>query len=303
MTREETDSTISRAEWDRLVPLSTDRVGVRNLSLTAPVARDAWAREKPQPVYISVSLSLAQSFASAAENDDVDQSTVHYGKLSKNVLDAIEKHGKQRHLTLDDLAAVVEEAASKTISFPALVETLEIDIFLPKASLLGSGIDFQYCRAFGNDNGQDIARSLHLKDLSIPTIIGVNSHERNMKQMAIVNLWIDRLDVTKVIDFYNELEQLVVKFVEESAFETLEALATEVVSTLILHFVFRVCPGAEVRIKIEKPSAVPLADAPSIEIVRQSNLRYPLASKLVKRQGKNVPFPLQGRLDEFLSRA
>ncbi|KAI9841406.1 MAG: hypothetical protein M1837_000739, partial [Sclerophora amabilis] len=276
MTRQQISLRISRREWDRIVPLSTDRVCVRNLSINAPVALDGWGRDKPQPVQISVSLSLAQSFASAAERDKVDQSTIHYGQLSKNVLAAIEADRKQQ-ISLDELARLVEEAASRTISFPALAETLEVDIFLPKASLLGAGVGFQYCRAFGNPYRLDVARVVHVKDLAIPTVIGVNSHERDMKQQVVVNVWIDRLAETIS---YNEIEQLVVKTVEESAFETLETLATKAVSILIKHFVFRVCPGVEVRIRVEKPSAVTLAEAPGIEIVRQTALRDAFASRL-----------------------
>ena len=86
--------------------------------------------------------------------------------------------------------------------------------------------------------------------------------------------------------------------------ETLESLTTHVVSVLIKHVIFRVAPGADVRIRAEKPSAVPFAAAPGVEIVRRSSLKGAFAAKLWDECGgacpPPIPYPLTSRLDEHL---
>lgn len=64
------------------------------------------------------------------------------------------------------------------------------------------------------------------------------------------------------------------------------------------------CPTpAGVRIKIEKPSAVPRAEAPAVEIYRSVEATRGDKRKMSEAGSKVllVPFPLQGRLDEVLS--
>jgi dihydroneopterin aldolase len=64
-------------------------VRVRNLQTTLPIGTDAWGRaNKPQPVLISASISLSAPFNSASSTDSVTNSTVHYGILSKAILEA-----------------------------------------------------------------------------------------------------------------------------------------------------------------------------------------------------------------------
>ena len=74
---------------------------------------------------------------------------------------------------------------------------------------------------------------------------------------------------------------------------------------LIKHFIFRISPGADVRLRVEKPSAVSLAAAPGVEIVRRSDYKTdPFASRLWSECGERcpeaIPYPLLGRLDEYL---
>ena len=105
--------------------------------------------------------------------------------------------------------------------------------------------------------------------------------------------------------------------VEESSFETLESLATHLSKRIIKYFIYPYSPGQEifsqVRISLEKPSAIRFADAPAIEIIRTSDPRLDTDSKKLyeewfrdeeeddiglRRPG--IPFPLQGRLDTWI---
>lgn len=62
-------------------------IRVQNLQTSLKVGVDAWGRTgKLQPVFISAAVSLRENFDTAATEDHVDQSTIHYGILSKEIL-------------------------------------------------------------------------------------------------------------------------------------------------------------------------------------------------------------------------
>lgn len=119
------------------------------------------------------------------------------------------------------------------------------------------------------------------------------------------------------------------KSTEESAFETLESLATHLSARIIKYFIYAYNPAfqrpriqsssthrssvfSNVRVCLEKPSAVIFADAPSVEILRSSN---PHEDKDAERlwdecesyaEGNDlvpgrIPYPLQGTLSAWIS--
>lgn len=97
------------------------------------------------------------------------------------------------------------------------------------------------------------------------------------------------------------------KTITETTFETLESLTTELASRLIKHVIFRICPGADVRVRADKPTAVMFAAAPGVEITRRSNVQDAFGGRLWEECGRKappaIPLPLDGRLDEYLSAA
>ena len=192
-------------EWLRQLSPYVDRVLVNSLSVTSTVGVDAWGRIKPQPVLISLAVSFGKAFNSAAASDQVDDSTVHYGDLSKNIIAAVKAKAKDT-LSMHNLMGVLEAAALATIPNLDGVHALELEICLPKASLLGTGVVVQYFIA-----DWALARRLHIRDLTLPTVVGVNEHEKKMKQQLLVNVWVDGLPNHSAADCYGEVEQVVVK--------------------------------------------------------------------------------------------
>jgi len=71
-------------------------------------------------------------------------------------------------------------------------------------------------------------------------------------------------------DGYVEVETILMKSVEGASFDTLEALAAKAAQDIMEGFIEVKTPGANISIRVEKPVAVPLADAPIVEIYRQS---------------------------------
>lgn len=124
--------------------------------------------------------------------------------------------------------------------------------------------------------------------------------------------------------------------IEESSFQTLEALCTHLAHRIIVYFLLPHYPLPQedhhnshhqhqhpshaswnyqrIRICLSKPTAVTFADAPSVSILLDSD---PSKSQDVKelwrqreklvgvglggRQEAMVPFPLEGRLDEWIA--
>lgn len=119
--------------------------------------------------------------------------------------------------------------------------------------------------------------------MRVPTLVGVNDNERLAKQFVITTVTVEGF--TRGEDVYTEIEAVVVKVgashssparpfqmssadpqqaMEESSFETLEALGAHLAERVLTskwhQDEWQVC------IKMEKPTAVPMADCPIVEV-------------------------------------
>lgn len=296
---------LSLREWEREKPFVTDSVEVQNLECVILAGVDIWGRPKPQPARVTVRLGLSQPFATAAATDSVDASTVHYGLLSKSILSHLSKYSDiVPDSALDGICHTLAYKCIETAGGPSAVASVEVSCTLPKGTRYGEGMSLSIAQCPVKDLNS-VVMGLHR--LAIPCIIGVNQHERLMKQTVIASVWIDKCRPQTSIA-YPELEQLVAKTIEESSFETLEALAEEVAGRVVKYFIFTrpsamFLQVAGVRVRLEKPSAVPLAEAPAIEIYRSAGKDDPFGKRMIAELGNKtpvVPFPLTGRLDEFL---
>lgn len=162
----------------------------------------------------------------AVAEDSVDNaSTVHYGILSKAILEAVETfptaqtNGTLRCLldhVLKHLTGIGLDFTGSTsggerpvITRPTL-KSLELNFLLPKASLIGSGVSLSVTTVYTPSGDAEMySMSLKLHDLRIPTLIGVNANERLAKQIVGTNIELDTW--SPHTDLYNELEELVVK--------------------------------------------------------------------------------------------
>ncbi|KAI1075800.1 serine/threonine-protein kinase psk1 [Whalleya microplaca] len=249
-------------------------VRVRNLQGAIPVGRDAWGRSnKVQPVLLSSEISFVAPFATASASDKLTAETVHYGNLSKTLLDGLERWEQGTPAKTPAAAApgsAQAEAKTKTprtadvfellwvrmtgrvvdgsrIELPldqipfldaTKVRSLSLTMYFPKASLLGAGVSLTTTACFKevleNNPLRSYSRTLRVHGLHIPTLIGVNSNERTAKQMVVADVDIDRFDVTD--DIHSDLERTIVEAMESSSFETLEALGTHVANKILNDF-------------------------------------------------------------------
>ncbi|KAF5006128.1 hypothetical protein FDECE_7466 [Fusarium decemcellulare] len=264
---------LSNAEGD---PVATIRV--RNLQTTIQGPKDAWGRgAKPQPLLVSAEVSLTRAFGPSSSDDKVASDTVHYGLLSKAILstlDTLPKDGLSLSDVLNRLWVQLtgfrynglKEGQARPFLDNSVIRRLTISLVLPKASLMGSAIRLSGSCLFSKSSITARSLELGLEGLRVPTLIGVNSNERKAKQVVVANVRIDEYET--MYDDYAVLEGVVVDALSESSFETLEALAAD----LSIHIARELRSkreefyGAIIRIGLEKPTAVPLADAACVEL-------------------------------------
>ncbi|KAH7364331.1 hypothetical protein BKA65DRAFT_134957 [Rhexocercosporidium sp. MPI-PUGE-AT-0058] len=276
-------------------------ISLTNLQTTLPLGTDAWGRASiPQPLLISSTISLLHPFTTASSTDTVTPSTVHYGTLSKAILGATKEfevlckdeerpvamnlrglvgfvlwyltgwdgleRGEGREKGADGLGrdygqggGAVHEPLLKNVA----MRLFELEIHLPKASLMGNGVSLK--GSFGYHHEEEVGREikggpsaysmvLRLKELRVPTLVGVNPNERLAKQMVRVGVEMQRWDW--MVDGYSALEEVVVKSTEESSFQTLEALAQ--------HLIERIIQYVLIPRSTTSPSSPPLHTQPNV---------------------------------------
>jgi len=114
---------------------------------------------------------------------------------------------------------------------------------------------------------------IHVRDIGLSCIIGVNEEERSEKQDVVINVTLhgDLGAACKSDDFadtvdYKAVEQSIVALVEDSEFYLIEALA-EAIAQACLGF-DRV---EQVDVLVEKPGALRFARTVGVEITRFGN--------------------------------
>ncbi|KAK3953191.1 Dihydroneopterin aldolase-domain-containing protein [Pseudoneurospora amorphoporcata] len=281
-------------------------VSVRNLSTNLYAASDAWGRKctaAPQPCLISAQVHFKQPFGTAAANDQLGADTVHYGNLSKAILERMkrftvprEQQQQQQQQSTSSGGTGGSDSSTFTLAYvihdlwvgltgwahfgsvkeeerPFLdlstVKFLSLTVTLPKASLLGDGVSMTCSQFFKNGPGDKmrenpISASLKIHNLKVPTLVGVNPHERRAKQFVTTSVNVERY--FRMDDYYSELERLVVKALDESSYETLEALGAHLADKILEPDHKKDHTKWQVHIRMEKPTAVPLADCPIVEV-------------------------------------
>ncbi|KAJ4394578.1 hypothetical protein N0V93_003797 [Gnomoniopsis smithogilvyi] len=267
-------------------------VRVRQLTTACIGPQDAWGRKNAtQPVTISAELHFSRAFDAAATGDNVTAGdTVHYGQLSKLILACVERSNEHAAASgaSVDLRVLLEmiwivltgrnvngqDSAPEATPLLDLAKLryMSLTVTLPKASLLGEGVSLTAVNVFPPHLASLSMYGLALKvhRLRVPTLIGVNANERQAKQFVVADVEIDRFDYYP--DLYCELERLVVKAMETSRFETLEALGAHLARTLQLGFkpdpkdLVSGDEGWQIKLSMEKPTAVPFAECPVVEM-------------------------------------
>jgi len=258
-------SVLARDVWDAQLAHSGryDKILVDNLEVSVNAGTDVWGRKKKQRATISVVVTLGQHFTSASTTDTVDQSTIHYGTLSR-AIQARLLDGASEWVSSATLSAIILDSV-RGMAGSTCIHAIQTTIKYVKGSMFGESIGYTTCN---NERDGTKSNTLCLQNVRIPCLIGVNPNERLRKQPVVVNLWVDCISDDRVDD-YAQLEQVIFDMISETTYQTIESLLAYVVNKLRLDF-FSKDKDQDVWIKLRaaKPLAVPSAEAPAVEITR-----------------------------------
>lgn len=183
---------VSQREWEAIKPseFESDKISIRKLALLMTAGYDIFGRPKIQPIEVSVVLCLTRPLSLAAASDSIDQNTIHYGKLSKNIMHKLTQKYEHGWTSPDDLIHFVAHAALETVADLSLVATIDVETCFPKACNFGDGLSLFLSH---NPSRHQSSVVLHLNRIRVPMLVGVNAPERTMKQEVFVSVWIDRV--------------------------------------------------------------------------------------------------------------
>ena len=264
-----------------------DTIYLRNLNIAAVIGPDAWGRkDKVQPVVLNIRLKIDTSTSSTS--DDIND-TFSYGQMSKEITSQLD--GK----TFNNLQHLITVLTTFAAFWPG--EDTKLQALAPKALLrVEGGLEVTHSirkKDRYEENGVPQVRhvdtrSYSIKGLKLACIIGVNKHERLVKQSVNVDLRLPAIDprtfeakegpsenwrtlVNRVCEVYLTRIQfqtinysLFKQVVEYSSFETLEALAARIAKTALDSF-----PVQEITVAVEKPSALSFVEGAGVEITRR----------------------------------
>ena len=270
--------------------LSGDTVLIKKLQLPhGVVAPDVWGKAKQQPAVVSVNLVLSQTFGTVAENDALDENTIHYGQLAKQIrAGCTPDQDVATVFTMID--STVRKMGMRSNGTSRLIRS-EIELDLPKASMSGTSVRAISKLHFENDGqSKSLMRVYCLRNLSLMALIGVNSHERNARQPLIANLELSFDGAQTGSDTYYDasvstleprlsevhlfsLSQVFMlilcsKIIQATSFETLESLAEHTIEQLQDALRYDAIPYSHFKLRLEKPKAIVFADSAGVEVIR-----------------------------------
>ncbi|KAI0442106.1 Dihydroneopterin aldolase-domain-containing protein [Xylaria telfairii] len=251
-------------------------VRVRNLQSMMTAGRDAWGRAaKPQPVLLSSSVSFARAFETSSARDAVDAETVHYGNLSKTLLEGMglfssaasgveaKKDGGGGGVprTADVFEILWVKMTGRVVdgsrvALPpdqvpfldaARLRSLALTLRLPKASLLGDGVSLTTTACFkdaGHLGGQEGMKKMnplrsYARCLRLHGLRVPTLIGVNPNERAAKQMVVVDVEIDRFDvqeDIHTELERAVVETLESSSFETLEALGTHIARKILDEF-------------------------------------------------------------------
>lgn len=112
---------------------------------------------------------------------------------------------------------------------------------------------------------------IHVRDLLLRTIIGVDPDERENRQDVIINmtLYVDtrqagETDKIRHTVNYRSVTKRIIQHVETSDYYLVEALANSIARIVLTEF-----PVERVRVMVEKPGALRFARSVGVEVERE----------------------------------
>ncbi|WFD44789.1 trifunctional dihydropteroate synthetase [Malassezia psittaci] len=233
-----------------------DTIAVRGLEVRMQAGLDAWGRAIPQPVQIDA--VLLTDVERAGRSDHLPYS-INYGEIYR----ALEKHCREHQY--DNPGKLALSLAEVCLACRA--PWAEVSIRLPRALLRAEFVGLSVVRSdpsFASSTDLAALDHLELHALEVFGILGVNPWERETKQRLLISLTASLPNIRSQPVRYERLARNLEAFVETSAYQTVESLATAIARLALVDH------GLEkVTVRVEKPSAIMYAECASVEVVRE----------------------------------
>ncbi|OCH94631.1 Dihydropteroate synthase [Obba rivulosa] len=236
----------------------SDYIGIRNLLLTVPFHDGAqWPPTKPVAQPVQVSLNLAHDVREAARTDDIAH-TINYSSVLKAVMHSCER---ESFASIEALCDHISEAVFKQC--PEVPE-FSVKVHRPKALLHAQGAGMEARRTIAQQNSSSDV--FYIRTLECPTIVGVNSCEREERQRVCFDISLTGRQRRELAFDFRGLARKVFQSVHDSSYLSLEALASSVAHTTLLHAEE---DSVSVTVRAAKPSALALAESAEVEVTRK----------------------------------
>lgn len=163
-----------------------DTVSLHKLQLEVS-APTVWSVPKVQPALLTIHLILRNGFGTAANQDALDENTIHYGDLAKRI-----RAQCQDKPTLEALFPLVEtvysDMALRKDGTCRLSRSMVV-INLSQASMHGESCELVDIQDHER-NGKSLPSGwqFRIKDIKIMLLIGLKNEERERKQPVVINL-------------------------------------------------------------------------------------------------------------------
>ena len=117
--------------------------------------------------------------------------------------------------------------------------------------------------------------TIHIKDITLQTIVGIFDWERHKKQKVVINIWIDydaaKAMQTDQIQFavdYKAITKRILKEAQTKHFFLIEKLAQKV-----LDIILEEKKVLKVVVQIDKPGALRYARSVSVQLIKERSKR------------------------------
>jgi dihydroneopterin aldolase/2-amino-4-hydroxy-6-hydroxymethyldihydropteridine diphosphokinase/dihydropteroate synthase len=248
-----------------------DQIIIKNLRIKGKLGPDAWISSKEQFLVFNIVGSIT------FKNSDELNDTISYSHIASHIESFIENQN-----STDCLRSAAAKIAYDCLSIFGLEEvTVKIDKQHALLHANSVGIEIKRCQgdmerlkeykmdALVNPWNTSAEDCIFISKMLIYCIIGVNDCERLEKQKVLISLqfYFPASDTDRSRNNYRFISSLVLKFVENSSYKTLEKMAIDLCDLILQRG-----RTSKVTVYIEKPSALRLADSSGVQITRADRL-------------------------------
>ena len=223
---------------------------VKNLVVKGLAGRDAWQRQIPQPLKLSLSINVANRFKRLGFSDDLRR-TLNYDALCTQVAEKLET---SKSNSAEEAARI---ALNEVKSVLQPYEQAEILLSQPKAVLRAEA------RTTLVKTDTNLVKE-SLRNLRLPVIIGVNNLERVYLQTIVLDIEVTRNIGSEV--FTPNVIDIVQTHVDHTRWLTIESFANDLASLICRNSLV-----LETTVRASKPSALNLADGAAVQVTRSAS--------------------------------